>query len=182
MTETATTTTRRIMWELPVLTQGADACVGYAFASAAGAPEAAERVYAIAKTLDRFPGENYYGTTLAGGAEAAKALGIIESYDWHMTTAAVVDALAVGPVVFGAWWTPGMLKPAAGGLMTVDAPKHRSIAHCAVVVGYDPLDNEVCIQSSWGTAWGDGGRGWLPAEDLERLMFRTGEACLVVPA
>lgn len=182
MTETATTTRRKIMWELPVLTQSADACVGYAFASAAGAPEAAERVYAIAKTLDRFPGENYYGTTVAGGAAAAEALGIIESHDWQLTAGAMLDALAAGPLVFGAYWTPGMLKPAAGGLMTVDAPKHKSVAHCAVLVGYDALTNEVCIQSSWGTAWGDAGRGWLPVEDLERLTFRSGEACAVVPA
>jgi len=182
MTET-TTTLRRIMWELPVLNQGnGDACVGYAFASAAGAPEAAERVYSIAKTLDRFAGEDYYGTTVAAGAEAAKALGIIESYDWARTADAVVAFLAAGPVVLGAYWTPGMLKPAAGISMSVDAPKHKSIAHCAVVVGYDPLDNEVCIQSSWGTAWGTAGRAWLPAEDLERLMTRTGEACAVVPA
>ena len=182
MTETATATLRRIMWELPILNQGSgDACVGYAFASAAGAPEAAERVYSIAKTLDRFAGEDYYGTTVAGGAEAAKALGIIESYEWLPGAAGVLAYLSRGPVVLGAYWTPGMLKP-YGDVMLVDAPKHKSVAHCAVVVGYDPLDNEVCIQSSWGTAWGSNGRAYLKAEDLERLMFRTGEACLVVPA
>lgn len=181
MTETPTAN-RHIMWELPVLTQAtADACVGYAFASAAGAPDAAERVYAIAKTLDRWPGESYYGTTLTAGAEAAKALGIIAGYSWHLTTAAIIDALAAGPLVFGAYWAPGMFKP-AGDLMHLDAPKHKSIGHCAVIVGYDPMGDEFCIQSSWGTAWGIGGRGWLPAADLERLMFRSGEACLVVPA
>lgn len=173
---------RRIMWELPVLNQRADACVGYAFASAAGAPESAERIYAIAKTLDRWPGVDYYGTTVTAGAEASKALGIIESYEWVFGVAGVLDALAAGPVVLGAHWTPGMLKPAAGISMSVDAPKHRSYAHCAVVVGYDPLDHEVCIQSSWGTAWGTAGRAWLPVADLATLMGRTGEACLVVPA
>lgn len=172
---------RRIMWELPVLNQRADACVGYAFASAAGAPDSAERIYAIAKTLDRWPGVDYYGTTVTAGAEAAKALGIIESYGWVHGVAGVLDALAAGPVVLGAHWTPGMLKP-AGPLMSVDAPKHKSYAHCAVVVGYEPMTNDVCIQSSWGTEWAEGGSGWLPVEDLATLMGRTGEACLVVPA
>lgn len=180
---TKTATRRKTMWELPVLNQGSgDACVGYAFASAAGAPDAAERIYAIAKTLDRWPGEDYFGTTVAGGAEAAKALGIIESYEWAHTAGEVLDALDAGPVVLGAYWTPGMLKPLAGMSMSVDAPKHKSVAHCAVVVGYDPLDLEVCIQSSWGTEWGTAGRAWLPLVDLEALMRRTGEACLVVPA
>lgn len=175
---------RKVMWELPVLNQGANgACVGYAIASAAGDPAAAERIYAIARSLDRWAGDDYTGTSVTAGARAAKALGVIASYRWAFTAGEVLDALCnVGPVVLGLYWTPGMLRPAAGMSMSVDAPKYRSIGHCAVAVGYDPLDNEICIQSSWGTAWGTNGRAWLPVADLEALMGRTGEACVVEPA
>jgi len=174
---------RTVEWDLrPILNQGADgACVGYAIASAAGAPDAAERVYAIAKTLDQWPGESYSGTSVTAGAKAAQALGIIKSYRWAFTAGEVLDALQVGPVVLGLYWTPGMFKPAAG-VMAVDAPKHKSLGHCTVAVGYDPARNAVRIQSSWGTGWAEDGRAWLPVEDLETLMGRTGEACLVEPA
>lgn len=178
---------RSVMWELPVLDQGADgACVGYAIASAAGDPQSAEKVYAIAKTLDQWPGENYSGTSVTAGAQAGKALGIIESYRWAFSVGEILDALAVGPVALGLYWTPGMFKPSPvgyyGHVMVPDAPKHQSLGHCAVAVGYDPERNAVRIQSSWGTRWADGGRAWLRVPDLEVLMGRTGEACLVVPA
>jgi hypothetical protein len=173
---------RRVMWDLPVLDQGADgACVGYAIASAAGDPQSAEKVYAIAKTLDQWPGEAYSGTSVTAGAQAGKALGIIESYRWAYDVPTILDALAVGPVALGLYWTPGMFKP-AGGIMRVDAPKHQSLGHCAVAVGYDPEQDAIRMQSSWGTRWADAGRAWLPLGALATLMGRTGEACLVVPA
>jgi len=173
---------RAVDWALPVLDQGQDgACVGYAMASAAGDPGSAERVYSIAKTLDQWPGESYSGTSVTAGAQAAKALGIIGQYRWAFNVTDVLAALQVGPVVLGLYWTPGMFNPVAG-LMSVDAPKHQSLGHCAVAVGYDPLTELVTIQSSWGTAWGINGRALLKVEDLATLMGRTGEACLVNPA
>ena len=138
-------------------------------------------MYAIAKTLDQWPGENYSGTSVTAGAQAAKALGIIESYRWAFSVGEILDALAVGPVVLGLYWTPGMFA-ATAGVMWLDAPKHKSLGHCAVAVGYDPERNAVRIQSSWGTRWADAGRAWLPVDALATLMGRTGEACLVVPA
>lgn len=174
---------RAIHWELPVLDQGNEgACVGYAIASAAGAPQSAEKVYTIAKTLDQWPGEAYSGTSVLAGAKAAKALGIIGQYRWAFSVDDVLDTLCnVGPVVLGLYWTPGMFRP-IGGWMAVDAPKHKSSGHCAVAVGYDPAQNAIQIQSSFGPDWGTNGRAWLPVEDLKTLMGRTGEACVVEPA
>lgn len=175
----------------PVLNQGADgACVGYAFASAIGAPVpeaaagAAERIYAIAKTLDQFPGEDYSGTSVTAGAKAAKALGYLESYRWAFGHEDVLDALCtVGPVVLGLYWTERMMHP-VNGLMAAEGAIMGG--HCTIANAYHPAAPEaggrpaIRIQNSYGTAWGIEGAAWLPVSDLITVLQRQGEAC--VPA
>lgn len=172
----------------PVENQGQDgACVGYAFGAALNRPADAERIYSIAKTLDQFPGEAYSGTSVTAGAQAAKALDLIQSYHWAFGVDQVVDTLAtIGPVVLGLYWTEGMRDLTYGELMTHSG---RPIGgHCTVAVAYDPSYAiaggvpAVQIQNSWGPGWGTAGRAWLTVSDLTTLLQRQGEACIAVPA
>lgn len=169
----------------PVMCQPADGpCVGYAIAAAIPAqPADADRIYAIAKTLDTRPGEAYGGTSVLAGAKAAKALDLIESYHWCFTPGEVVDTLrTLGPVVLGLQWTTGMKRPHLG-LMSATGPSVGGHATLAIAYTEDLIDGPaVLIQNSWGNTWGENGRAWLPVRDLARLMTADGEACLVVPA
>lgn len=189
----------------PVLNQtkagDGQGCVGYAFTAAlaaepidlwpAAAPSEfntlAQRAYTIAKTLDKWPGENYPGTSVLAGAKAMKALNLIDSYRWAFGWEDVVDALTnVGPVVLGLYWKQGMLEPMAGERMTFTGKDVGG--HCTTAVAYDPA-SPVCdgqraikIQNSYGPAWGKGGFAWLAVSDLITLLQRQGEACVILPA
>lgn len=173
-----------------VLNQGADgACVGYAIAATLGAPVpeaaggAAEQIYAIAKTLDQWPGEAYEGTSVTAGGKAAKALGYIESYRWAFGAADVVDTLATyGPVVLGLYWTERMMHP-VNGLMSATGAIMGG--HCTIANAYHPAAPEaggrpaIRIQNSYGTAWGIDGAAWLPVSDLTTVLQRQGEAMVL---
>lgn len=168
----------------PVLDQGADgACVGYAIASTLGAPSpeaaagAAEQIYAIAKTLDQWPGEAYSGTSVTAGAKAAKALGHVQSYRWAFGHEDVLDTLAsIGPVVLGLYWTERMMHP-TNGLMSATGPIMGG--HCTIANAYDPMRHAIRIQNSYGPAWGIDGAAWLPVPDLITVLQRQGEALVL---
>lgn len=176
-------------WDIgPVTCQPADGpCVGYAIGSAAGALEHAERIYAIAKTLDTMPGESYTGTSVLAGARAAKALDIISEYRWCFGVDDVVATLqGLGPVVLGLQWTTGMKAPYLGVMSATGAPIG---GHAVVAIDYNEdlttaggRGPAILIQNSWGTVWGMGGLAWLPTRDLATQLANKGEACLVVPA
>lgn len=175
----------------PVQNQGADgACVGYAFAAAltpAALPAdaiagAAERIYAIAKTLDQFPGEDYSGTSVTAGAKAAQALGLMRGYRWAFGAEDVVATLgSVGPVVLGMYWTERMMHP-VNGVMSAEGATMGG--HCTIANAYDPACEvaggrpAIRIQNSYGTAWGIDGAAWLPVSDLITMLQRQGEACV----
>lgn len=186
-------------WALgPILDQGTEgACVGFGYtAAAAAAPlrywedpdpaeltEAARAIYAHAQRIDAYPGEDYIGTSLNAGAKAARALGLIGAYHWAFGIEDVIDALCtIGPVVLGMSWHRGMYTPRAGVMRRAGAIVG---GHCTAATAYDPAAAAlggragVQIQNSWGTGWGDRGQAWIAADDLDAMLNRHGEACIL---
>jgi hypothetical protein len=193
---------QRKMWEEgTVLDQGNEgACVGFGWmgeylATPAAPPSQpparlaeayAKDIYASAKTVDEFPGENYEGTSVLAGAKVMKSRGFIQSYRWAFSIEAVRDAIIQeGPVVIGVPWKEGMYDTAAGGVVKVSG---KSVGgHCLVLTGYDPAMKigsrkyEVYRwRNSWGSSYGVGGSGYIKATDLAKLLKGVGEACVPI--
>ncbi|MFO0612774.1 MAG: C1 family peptidase [Polyangiaceae bacterium] len=113
-------------------------------------------------------------SSLSAEVEAANARGthrvttfeVIEppSFD------AIVDDLATGQEVYGAFriddaaWS----RP-QGGMITDYASEERG-PHAVTIVGYrtnGPRGRELLIKNSWGVDWGDGGYAWLTERTLQ---------------
>jgi hypothetical protein len=191
---------KRVMWEEGVvLDQGTEgACVGFAWMGELLAkpvvpeqqpsPERANRIafrfYKRAQEIDEWPGEDYEGTSVLAGAKAIKENGFIDSYRWCFSIDDVRDTvISEGPVVVGVPWKSGMYSTTKSGLVTLTG-RHVG-GHALVITGYDPamrFGNKTYEvfrwRNSWNTTYGINGSGYIRAEDLERLLRSTGEACV----
>lgn len=173
------------------LDQGREgACVGYAFAHELIArPVAinkinvgdAYNIYKTAQTLDKWPGENYDGTSILGGVKAVQKIfptAIVE-YRWAFGLNDVLDTLGYfGPICLGLNWYNGMFDTDDRGYI------HRKggIAggHAILAVGVDHKRQRVRLHNSWGKSWGMGGDCYISFGDLDKLLKERGEACVPV--
>lgn len=161
-------------------------CVGYAwrhwlsyaphFTQRGPAPEL---IYRRSQELDRWPGDNYDGTSVRAGAKYLQSRGLIANYFWAANVEQVIDfVLHNGTVVMGTRWYSNMFDPPANGLL--DCSGTLAGGHAYLVHGYSTLYGLFSCINSWGSKWGQGGRFWLQAEDLESLLKQDGEACAAV--
>jgi hypothetical protein len=134
-------------------------------------------IYHLAQQLDEFPGENYDGTSVRGGAKALAQLGYIGAYHWATTVEEVAQAiLQLGPVVLGLNWYTGMFHPDAKGFVKIAGSLEGGHATCGD--GVDVDKGFVRIKNSWGRSWGLKGFCYLGFDDLARLLSEQGEACI----
>jgi len=193
---------KRINWEEgTVLDQGREgACVGFAWMgellAEPKAPEVqpsealgnaiASSYYKRAKKIDQWPGEEYEGTSVLAGAKIMKEEGFIDSYRWCFGIEDIRDAvLTTGPVVIGIPWHSGMYSTGRGGLVKVSGSNVGG--HALVITGYDPFMEingrryEVFRwRNSWGSDYGVDGSGYIKYNDLEKLLKKSGEACVPI--
>lgn len=169
----------------PVLDQGAtSACVGFAWAQwLASAPlmtragPAPLDIYAEARRVDEWPGEDYDGTSVRAGVKALQARGHVAEYRWAAGTDDVLDWLlgGHGSVVMGSAWYAGMFTPDQEGFIR---PGGAVVGgHAYVLIGANRAAEKVRLLNSWGPAWGRRGRAWLRLADVARLLAEDGEAC-----
>lgn len=182
---------RSYTWRSPVhLDQGREgSCVGHGWAhqvgsSPKGQPALATSALALAlyheaQTMDEWPGEDYSGSSVLGGAKATLSRGYISQYRWAF---GLDDALLAisrkGPAVLGINWYAGMEDPDSKGLL--HASGELKGGHCVLAVGVSLSRKAVRLHNSWGTGWGIGGDAYLPFEDLGRLLAESGECCIPV--
>ena len=157
-------------------------CVGYSWHARLRALPNLQRdpspeiIYAMAQRNDEWPGEDYDGSSVRGGAKSLQAMGKISAYGWAFNAQDALQWVGNhGPVVLGTNWYAGMMTPGKDGLLSV---KGRSVGgHAYLLLGYDDSKSMALIQNSWGPKWGVNGRAWLSYENLDRLIQEDGEAC-----
>lgn len=138
-----------------------------------------EALYTEAQRLDDWPGEEpaYEGTSVRAGAKALQARGLVGTYRWAFDAETVMDAiLTTAPVVLGSYWMLGMMEPDDEGIIRATGPAVGG--HAYLAIGGNRDRGMIRILNSWGEPWGEGGRAWLPMEDLEKLLGWAGEAAL----
>lgn len=114
--------------------------------------------------------------------KVAKARGWITGYRHAFDVTTALGWLGRQPISIGVPWLNSMFTPGKGGLIPVDRRSGMAGGHQVCVDGIDPKRNRVRIANSWGTSWGDHGRGWLTYADLAWLLGQGGDAVTVTLA
>lgn len=138
-------------------------------------------LYRESQKVDQWPGENYDGTSVRGGAKVLQRWGLIGEYRWAQTLDDMVQCLLErGPIVFGTLWYQSMFNPDDNGRIT-SLSGGAAGGHAYKLDGVN-VDREIFrIKNSWGRRWGRRGFAWLPFDLAERLLNEDGEACIATP-
>lgn len=81
--------------------------------------------------------------------------------------------MAYGPLTLLGPWYPSWTNLGADN--TVGIPFGIPNGHCFLVLGWDDSRGLFC-QNSWGTAWGDNGRFWMPYPYVTGIMWESWKA------
>lgn len=168
-------------------------CVGYGSATEAAMEPVAvkgvtnalgDQFYALAQQLDEIPGVNYDGSTLLGGMKAMQQQGYIGEYRWAF---GIDDLLAtisqIGPVCLATVWYNSMFSPNPQGQIVINGA--TAGGHFYVADEVDADRGRVWICNTWGEPWGvrgqasRGGRAWMAAEDVSKLLKQGGSASVI---
>lgn len=134
-------------------------------------------LYKESQKLDVWPGDNYEGTSVRGGAKALKSRGYISEYRWTWDVDELAQAiLTLGPVVVGTDWFYNMFFPNNDGIIK---PEGSSMGgHAYVLNGVNTETRLFRIKNSWGRGWGNKGYAYISFDDMQLLLNRNGEACI----
>ncbi len=173
------------------LDQGQEgACVGFSWAHELVARphenltltnEKSREIYHLAKTLDPWEGESYEGTSVLAGVKAAMQLfpSSFGSYRWCFNLQDLLQTVSyVGPVVIGVNWYSGMVTPDKNGIIR---PTGLILGgHATLIQGISLPRKLARIHNSWGKDWGIDGDCFISFDDLEKLLYEQGEACVAI--
>lgn len=137
-------------------------------------------LYKRAQQLDEWPGEDYEGTSVRGGAKALKEWGFISQYRWTNTIDVLISAvLELGPVVVGTNWYADMSYPNRSGVIA--ATGELVGGHAYVLNGVNRRTFQFRGKQPWGRDWGKDGHFYVSFKDMQRLIEdEYGEACLAM--
>jgi hypothetical protein len=139
-----------------------------------------EVIYDGAQANDEFPGTNYDGTSVRGGAKyLTDVVKQVKEYRWAFSINAVLDWLGTnGPVVLGVDWRSTMFDVDSHGFL--DTSGKSEGGHCILAIGYDDKRKALRLVNSWGHGWADNGRCWIRYADADALIREGGEACTAI--
>lgn len=138
-------------------------------------------LYREAQDRDEWPGHNYDGTSIRGGAKALIDRGFISSYHWAFRIEDVILAvLEYGPVWVGTNWYSDLFRPNSRGYVKVGGSLEGG--HAYLIDGIDLPSKVFRCKQSWGRSWGANGHFWISIYGdigFERLLGEAGEAAIV---
>lgn len=189
--ETRPKTTGSRWWQnLERLDQGREgACVGFGWTQRVNAAPKQQRLdnayardlYKLAQTLDPWPGEDYEGTSVRAGGDAARQQGIISGYAFSTDLEEIAAwILNKGPVVIGVDWHEGMSNPSRENNYFIEPTGAVRGGHAICVDGvWFNRDNRDYFRllNSWGPGWGNDGRCKLKWDDMAKLLSKPYAAC-----
>lgn len=154
----------------------------------------ARSIYVQAKKYDKWPGEDYEGSSLEGALIAVKTLGAYLETDWPYSSkispnphskpaykisdyteligieqlrAALVDGKIIMVQVNT---TNDFFSPDSTGRIVIKTPLQTAGGHAITIVGYNSETAEFKFANSWGTRWGKGGFGYIRDVDLQKIL------------
>jgi len=150
------------------------------FDSDYAAEAAADRRFHEMQLIDEWPGEDPDGgTSVLAGAKVMRKHGYFDSYRWAFGLKDILLALSYeGPVVMGTDWYEDMYQPDTHGY--VHPTGDNAGGHAYLLSSVSTYYRRVTIWNSWGRGWGMQGRAYLRWNDLERLLYDGGEACVPI--
>jgi hypothetical protein len=181
---------RRIWKTRPeALDQGREGmCVAFACAGMLAATpiqhdvsnESARMLFRKIKEVDEREGRHFEsGATVLAGMKALQELRLFGRYVWNFGIGDTIDwIIRRGPVIFGINWYEGLSRPDDKGLMRISGAKVGG--HAILGNGFWPkhpdFGDVVVLTNSWGKRWGANGHGFLPVEELDKLLQEDGES------
>lgn len=184
------------------------ACVGFAWSHELAAvpveilanSSTAFRIYKRAQQLDYWPGEDYEGTSVLGGAKAVQELKtggkpVMPSYRWAFGVDDLILAVGHhGPAVLGINWYSGMFNTNSFGFISATGQLAGGHAILARGIGVKwkvgtttrtlaDLDRDksfFTLRNSWGKDWGRYGDCYITVNDMDKLLKEQGECCIPV--
>lgn len=149
-------------------------------------------LYKLAQKYDRWPGEDYLGSSVHGGCIALKTLGLVSEYRWATTVDQVADyVLTKGPMQVGTTWMERMFTPDKQGYLHPEGGEAGGHAYLLIgcnrnAKGPNGAIGHFIILNSWGRRWGKEdragnmkGRALITFQDFDRLLKDQGEAAVV---
>jgi len=130
------------------------------------------------------------GTSVRAGVQVLRKRGHVANFLWATD---VEDVRAwhlagFGGMVLGTWWTTGMDRPDADGVMHYTGSQLGG--HAYKTAGWTDtlrvrsstlrIRRAARVLNSWGPSWCQGGRAWVLDEDLQKLIDDQGECCAAV--
>jgi len=137
-------------------------------------------VYRRAQELDEWPGENYEGTSVRGGAKALQEWGYIKEYRWTSKLSVLISTiLESGPVVVGTSWYDKMSYPDDSGLIHIAGELVGG--HAYLINGVNCQTELFRFKQSWNRNWGRNGHGYISFDDMRKLIEdEDGEVCQAI--
>jgi hypothetical protein len=138
-------------------------------------------IYALATTLDPFPGTyppDDIGSSGLAACQAAQKLGYIAGYQHAFGIEHALEALQLGPVITGVDWYSAFDRPDSRGQVRIAGDVRGG--HEVEAYGYDPATDLVFFWNSWGRTWGLRGRFCMTSRTWAELLANRGDVTVPV--
>lgn len=140
----------------------------------------AKELYNKIQKNDRWPGEDYSGTSLEDGLKMLKKEGSISEFRWSYNTKDIIKCIVgFGPLIFVIPTYQGFYYPK---IMTGEIlPKGKIVGwHCILCNEYDVKNDRIWFVNSWGKKYGKDGRCWMSSKTLDKCFKEGARASFVV--